>query len=64
MTPEDFGHVPCPEWRDRLAPESRPCACGSDIRRQPFESIAAVVRRHNASGPHRRWWERVRTAWQ
>ena len=64
MSGEDFGRIPRPAFRDTPAPECRPCACGTDVRRQPFESIAAVVKRHNRTPAHTRWWERVKGAWQ
>jgi hypothetical protein len=63
MTGDDFGHVPRPGFRDTPAPERVPCACGTDVCRQPHESIAVVVRRHNRSRVHRDWWERYRKTW-
>ena len=64
MSGEDFGRVPDPAFVDRRANECRPCACGTDVTRAPFESVTAAVKRHNQAAPHRRWWERVKGAWQ
>lgn len=64
MSAEDFGRVPDPTFRDRRANESRPCACGTDVTRAPFEAIATAVARHNRTPAHRGWWERVKGAWQ
>lgn len=64
MSGEDFGRVPQPHFRDKRAPESQPCACGTDVTRAPFESVMAAVKRHNGTPAHARWWERVKGAWQ
>ena len=61
---EDFGHVPNPEFIDRRSREHVPCLCGADVTRAPFESVQTAVRRHNGTPTHRRWWDRVRVAWQ
>lgn len=58
------GYLPQPGFADTAAPERTPCACGTDVDRRPDEGIAAAVYRHNRSAVHRRWWERVKAAWQ